>query len=79
MHELAQQLIALEQQAARCGRLLDGADDETLQMVVASFAPAPPKGHRRNLWSRYWLSWLQAAAQQWPETPPLDVTEIATD
>lgn len=68
--QLAYELTRLEQQAARCGELLTGADEELLAQVVEAFAPSQPgiiktpQGRRK--WATLWLDWLSDTAQRWP-------------
>lgn len=40
-HQLAEQLIALEAQAAQVAALIDGAPPEVVEQALAAFAPLP--------------------------------------
>ena len=72
-HQLAEQLILLEQQAAQCAALLDGAPPEVLEMVGKAFAPLPalkaPTAKQRETWSKTWLSWVLESGDRWEARP----------
>jgi len=54
-HQFAEQLTLLEQQAAQCAALLDGAPPEVLEAVGRAFAPLPAmKGFNQSTRDR-WL------------------------
>jgi len=72
-HQLAEQLILLEQQAAQCAALLDGASPEVLAEVIAAFAPLPAlkitSAKQRETWRRTWLAWIVDCGQRWESRP----------
>jgi len=72
-YQLAEQLIALEQQAAQCAALLDDAPPEVLDQVIAAFAPMPTtKGatsQQRERWARFWVSWVVSCGDRWEQRP----------
>jgi hypothetical protein len=72
-HQLAEQLILLEQQAAQCAALLDGAPPEVLEAVGRSFAPLPVlKGSSqatRDRWARTWFTWVRGCGDRWEARP----------
>ena len=72
-HQLAQQLIALEQQAAQVAALLDDAPPEVLEQVMAAFAPMPDiKGANqatRDRWARTWLGWVAECGGRYEARP----------
>lgn len=72
-HQLAEQLILPEQQAAQCAALLDGADEELLEMVGKAFAPLPVlKGSNqatRDRWARTWIAWVADCGDRWEARP----------
>lgn len=64
--ELAQALNRLEQAAAAVGELLRDADEETIQQVVAGWAPLRPKGYQARRWDNYWLGWCVECSERLP-------------
>jgi len=72
-HQFAEQLTLLEQQAAQCAALLDGAPPEVLEAVGRAFAPLPAmKGSNqstRDRWARTWLDWIVEAGDRWEARP----------
>lgn len=74
-HQLAEQLILLEQQAAQCAALLDGAPPEVLEMVGKAFAPlpvmkSPPNQATRDKWAKTWIAWIADCGDRWEARPP---------
>jgi hypothetical protein len=71
--QLAEQLIALEEQAAQCAALLDDAPPEVVEQVLAAFAPMPPiKGagaKQRAIWGRLWLDWIVDCGERYEARP----------
>jgi len=72
-YQLAEQLIALEQQAAQCAALLDDAPPEVVLEVIEAFAPMPTsKGvtrRQRERWSRFWIDWVISCGDRWEQRP----------
>ena len=72
-YQLAERLIALEQQAAQCAALLDDAPPEVLEQVIAAFAPLPglkystPKSRER--WAQTWLGWIADCGDRYESRP----------
>jgi hypothetical protein len=64
--ELTQALAQLEAAAAAVGRLLQDADEETVQLVAEAWAPLRPFGCPRPRWQHYWLEWLRECAERVP-------------
>jgi len=73
-YQLAEQLIALEQQAAQCAALLDGAPPEVLAEVLTAFAPMPAlkitNAKQRETWGKTWIAWVMDAGARWEARPP---------
>ncbi len=67
--ELTQALAQLEAAAAAVGRLLQDADEETVQLVAEAWAPLRPFGCPRPRWQHYWLEWLRECAERVPVVP----------
>lgn len=65
-HQIADALIALEQQAAVVGRLLEDADEAMLDQVAAAWAPLRPLKQPQTRWQRFWLDWLRDCAERLP-------------
>ena len=72
-HQLVEQLTLLEQQAAQCAALLDGAPPEVLETVGRAFAPLPElKGSSqatRDRWARTWIAWVLESGDRWEARP----------
>jgi len=72
-HQLVKQLTLLEQQAAQCAALLDGAPPELLAEVIAAFAPPPAlkitNAKQRETWGKTWIAWLMDAGDRWEARP----------
>ena len=72
-HQLAEQLILLEQQAAQVAALLDDAPPEVLEAVGRAFAPLPVlKGSSqatRDRWARTWFAWVSDCGDRWEARP----------
>ena len=67
--QLAREMLALEQQAAAVGRLLQGADQELLEQVASAWAPLMPRSYQQRRWSAFWLAWLQECGDRVPVVP----------
>jgi len=72
-HQLAEQLILLEQQAAQVAALLDDASPELVEQVLAAFAPPPAlkitSAKQRETWGKTWIAWLMDAGDRWERRP----------
>jgi len=72
-HQLAEQLTLLEQQAAQCAALLDGAPPEVLAEVIGAFAPLPAlkitTTKQRETWRRTWLAWIADCGERYEQRP----------
>jgi len=72
-HQLAEQLILLEQQAAQVAALLDDAPPEVLAEVIGAFAPPPAlkitSAKQRETWGKTWIAWLMDAGDRWEQRP----------
>ena len=72
-HQLAEQMILLEQQAAQVAVLIDGAPPEVLEQAMAAFAPLPRvKGTNqatRDRWARDWLQWIADCGDRYEARP----------
>ena len=67
--ELTQALAQLEAAAAAVGRLLQDADEETVQLVAEAWGPLMPKGYQARRWHPFWIEWLQDCAERVPVVP----------
>lgn len=67
--QLAAELIALERQAGRVGVLLQQAGPELVEHALEAFGPKPV-AHRREVWRRYWLGWIDRCAEQLEHARP---------
>jgi hypothetical protein len=72
-HQLVEQLILLEQQAAQCAALLYDAPPEVLETVGRAFAPLPVlKGSSqatRDRWARTWFARVADCGDRWEARP----------
>jgi len=72
-HQLAEQLILLEQQAAQCAALLDGAPPEVLAEVIGAFAPPPAlkitSAKQRETWGKTWIAWIADCGERYEQRP----------
>lgn len=73
-HQLVEQMILLEQQAAQVAALLYDAPPEVLETVGRAFAPMPEmKGSNqatRDRWAQTWLAWIADSGDRWEARPP---------
>jgi hypothetical protein len=82
-HQLFQELLKLEQQAAQVAALLDDVPEDLRQQAIAAFAPMPAmrgfSARQRQVWGETWFGWIREAGDRWEARPPSVSTDEMQD